>query len=448
MSVEAIPPSASIRAGAGMLDGAPDSAGDLDISVVMPCLNEEGSIGACVDKALEGIRRSGLRGEVVVCDNGSTDCSAEIAASHGARVVLQPERGYGNAYLKGFEAARGRYLVMGDADDTYDFTEVDRFVGLLRQGYDYVLGSRFAGEIRPGAMPWLHQYVGNPVLTWVLNRLFGLDASDAHSGMRAFTREAYDRMRLQTTGMEFASEIVVNAAKSRLKTAEVPITYYPRVGESKLDSLRDGWRHLRFMLLHSPNYLFMLPGLVLLVLGLAGAVWLLPGPQFVGGMMVDIHVMVLAALLAILGSQTIVTGLSAKAYAFTHHFVPSDALIERFYRHFTLERGLLLALAVGGVGFLFNLGVLVTWLATSLGELDAVRPALLGSTLMVLGAQAAFGSCLLAILDIKEEARRRARTRAEAELRLARAAKESTGSAAPGGSWAPNGGPVPVGGPS
>jgi glycosyltransferase involved in cell wall biosynthesis len=386
---------------------AQDIQGRVDISVVMPCLNEETSIGSCVDKAVEGIRRSGLSGEVVVCDNGSTDRSAEIAAAHGARVVHQAQRGYGNAYRTGFEAAHGRYLVMGDADDTYDFTQLDRFIELLQQGYEYVLGSRFAGEIRPGAMPWLHRYVGNPALTWTLNNLFGLNASDAHSGMRAFTREAYDRMRLQTTGMEFASEIVINAAKSQLKTAEVPITYYPRQGDSKLNSVRDGWRHLRFMLLHSPDHLFMLPGLALLFLGVLGMIWLLPGPRLIGTRTVDIHVMVLAALLSILGAQTLLTGLSAKAYAYTHHFVPSDRLIETFYRHFSLERGLLVALVVGGVGLVFNLQVLLTWLAKSLGDLDAVRPALFGSTLIVLGAQTAFSSCLLAILDIQEEARRR-----------------------------------------
>jgi hypothetical protein len=259
--------------------------------------------------------------------------------------------------------------------------------------------------------------------------------------MRAFTREAYQRMRLQTPGMEFASEIVVNAAKSRLKTAEVPITYYPRVGESKLNSLCDGWRHLRFMLLHSPDHLFLLPGLTLLLLGVAGLAWLLPGPQSIGPRVVDIHVMVLAALLAILGAQTILTGLSAKAYAFTHHFVPSDVLIERFYRHFSLERGLLLGLAVGGIGFLFNLHVLITWLANSLGELDAVRPALFGSTLMVLGAQAAFGSCLLAILDIKEEARRRAR-QADAAEELARQAAAAARPTAPAQPWSRDSSPA------
>jgi glycosyltransferase involved in cell wall biosynthesis len=413
-------PTGPLPAAAPSVQLAPPAELEVAISVVIPCLNEEASIGRCVDKALEGIRRSGLSGEVVVSDNGSTDRSAEIAAARGARVVHQPERGYGNAYLKGFAAARGRYLVMGDADDTYDFTQVHEFVALLQQGYEYVLGSRFAGQIQPGAMPWLHRYVGNPLLTWVLNRLFGLDASDAHSGMRAFSREAFERMQLQTTGMEFASELVVNAAKCRLKTAEVPITYYPRIGESKLHSLRDGWRHLRFMLLHSPDFLFMAPGLGLLLLGLAGLSWLLPGPQFVNGRMVDIHVMVLSALMALLGAQTLSIGLSAKAYAFTHHFVPSDELIERFYRHFSLERGLLLGLVLGGTGLVVNLQILATWLASSMGSLDAVRPALFGSTLMVLGVQAAFSSCLLAIMDIKEEARRRARAATE-QARLTRA---------------------------
>ena len=236
--------------------------------------------------------------------------------------------------------------------------------------------------------------------------------------MRAFTRDAYDRMKLQTTGMEFASEIVVNAAKSKLTTAEVPIVYYPRVGESKLHALRDGWRHLRFMLLHSPDHLFLLPGLTLLLVGLAGLAWLLPGPQWIAVRMIDVHVMIVASLLSVLGAQIVSVGLSAKAYAFTHHFVPSDPTIERFYRTFSLERGLLLALLLAGLGLVVNLEVLIAWLGSGLGALNAVRPALFGSTLIVLGGQVAFGSCLLAILDIKEEARRRQR-QATVELRPA-----------------------------
>lgn len=215
----------------------------------MPCLDEERSVGLCVAQAWRGLDRAGVRGEVVVCDNGSTDGSVAVAQAAGARVVHQPRRGYGNTYRTAFQAAGGRYIVMGDSDCSYDFSELDRFIDPLREGYDYVLGSRFAGVILPGAMPWLHRYVGNPVLTGVLNRLFGLGSSDAHSGMRAFSREAYQRMRLRAEGMEFASEIVIAAARAGLRITEVPITYYPRLGDSKLRSWPDGCRHLWFMLL-------------------------------------------------------------------------------------------------------------------------------------------------------------------------------------------------------
>jgi len=218
------------------------------VSIVMPCLNEEAGIARCIAWAQEGLRRTGLDGEIIVSDNGSTDRSAEIAQAAGARVVHQPLRGYGNAYHKGFAASTGTYIVMGDADETYDFREIDRLITPLRNGYDYVLGSRFAGNIQPGAMPWMNRYIGNPVLTFILNVLFGLKSSDAHSGLRAFTREAYLRMGLTSPGMEFASELVIKAAEAKLRVAEVPIIYYRRAGASKLHALRDGWRHLRFML--------------------------------------------------------------------------------------------------------------------------------------------------------------------------------------------------------
>lgn len=220
------------------------------ISIVMPCLNEQAGIEHCILWAQEGLARSGLPGEVIVADNGSTDRSAEIARAAGAIVIHQPLRGYGNAYHKGFSATTGSYIVMGDADRTYDFREIDRLIAPLREGYEYVLGSRFRGTILPGAMPWTHRYIGNPLLTFILNALFGLKSSDAHSGLRAFTREAYLRMGLTSPGMEFASELVIKAAESRLRVAEVPITYHPRAGASKLHALRDGWRHLRFMFVY------------------------------------------------------------------------------------------------------------------------------------------------------------------------------------------------------
>jgi glycosyltransferase involved in cell wall biosynthesis len=382
----------------------PDPEGqDIVVSVVMPCLNEEQTIGLCVVKALEGIRKAGLPGEVIVSDNGSTDRSVEIASELGARVIHAPERGYGNAYRAGFEAARGKYIIMGDSDDTYDFTQIDLFVEKLREGNEYVLGSRFDGEILPGAMPWLHRYIGNPVLTGLLNFMFGLKSSDAHSGMRAFTKDAYRRMRLQTTGMEFASEMVINAARARLKVAEVPITYYPREGESKLRSFRDGWRHLRFMLLYSPDHLFLIPGAVLMVAGLVGMLWLLSGPQIVSGHFVDYHFMFVASLLTIVGFQVLLTGFYAKAYAFTHRFAPDDRMIQRFYRYFSLEEWILAGLVIFLIGLAIDAGIFATWIEHNFRNLFAVREALLALTLMVIGLQLIFSSFLLSILNINSK---------------------------------------------
>jgi glycosyltransferase involved in cell wall biosynthesis len=396
-------PLASVPSGSSerSLATAPDLEGqEIVVSVVMPCLNEEETIGACVTKALEGIRKTGLPGEVIVSDNGSTDHSVEIAERLGARVVHQPERGYGNAYRKGFESARGKYIVMGDSDDTYDFTQLDTLIDKLREGHEYVLGSRFAGQILPGAMPWLHQYIGNPVLTGMLNLLFGLKSSDAHSGLRAFTKDAYRRMRLQTTGMEFASEMVINAARAKLTVAEVPITYYPRAGESKLRSFRDGWRHLRFMLLYSPDHLFLVPGALLFLVGLLGMFFLVPGPAIINGHFIDYHFMFVASLLTIVGFQVLLTGFYAKAYAFTHRFAPDDRMIQLFYRYFSLEGWLVIGFVIFLVGFAIDASIFATWVSHHFRDLFAVREALLALTLMVIGLQLVFSSFLLSILNI------------------------------------------------
>ena len=247
----------------------------------------------------------------------------------------QPERGYGNAYRKGFEEARGKYIVMGDSDDTYDFTEINQLIEKLRDGNEYVLGSRFAGTILPGAMPWDEPLHGNPLSAGMLNVLFGLKSSDAHSGLRAFTRDAYQQW-LQTTGMEFASEMVINAARAKLKVAEVPITYHPRAGDSKLHRFRDGWRHIRFMMLYSPNHLFLIPGALLFLIGLVSTLFLLPGPHVISGHLFDYHFMFVSSLLMIVGFQVLLTGFYAKAYAFTHRFAPDDRMIQLFYRYFDL----------------------------------------------------------------------------------------------------------------
>lgn len=376
---------------------------EIVISVVMPCLNEEATIGACVTKALKGIADSGLPGEVIVSDNGSTDRSIEIATELGARVIHQPKRGYGNAYRAGFDAARGKYIIMGDSDDTYDFTQIPAFVQKLREGNEYVLGSRFAGTILPGAMPWANRYIGNPILTGLLNFMFGLKSTDAHSGFRAFTKDAYRRMRLQTTGMEFASELVINAARAKLKVAEVPIIYYPRGGESKLNRVRDAWRHVRFMLMYSPDHLFVIPGAIFFVLGILSLLFLLPGPRIVSGHIVDYHFMFVASLLTIVGFQVLLTGFYAKAYAYTHRFAPDDVMIQRFYRYFNLEEWLVAGFLVFLVGLAIDAWIFWTWVQHNYRDLFAVRPALLALTLMVIGLQLMFSSFLLSILNINSE---------------------------------------------
>lgn len=382
-----------------------EHAGEVEISVVMPCLNEEGSVGICVGKALEGIRRTGVSGEVVVVDNGSSDRSVSVAAAAGARVVLQPERGYGNAYRKGFSEARGRFIVMGDSDDTYDFTELNALVEPLRGGeHDYVLGSRFGGEILKGAMTWSHRYVGNPMLTGALNRFFGLKSSDAHSGMRAFTTEALDRMALCCEGMELASEIVVKAARAKLRVAEVPITYHPRIGESKLNGIPDAWRHLRFMLILAPNYLFIYPGLALFVLGLVGESALLPGPLAIGDRVLDLHFSILFTMITLVGSQAVVFGVFARAYSKSVGFESESRLSDWVEKDFSLERGLVTGalFLVGGFGM--DLVVLIEWFNRSFGAIDAVRPALFAMTFIVLGIEMMFSAFFLSIFRINVHA--------------------------------------------
>ncbi|MGA2382225.1 MAG: glycosyltransferase family 2 protein [Gemmatimonadales bacterium] len=369
-----------------------------DVSVVMPCLNEAATVATCVGKARAALAAAGLEGEVVVADNGSEDGSPAVAAAAGARVVGAPIRGYGAAYLAGLEAARGTYLVLGDADDTYDFGAVPEFVAALKAGNDVVLGSRFRGRILPGAMPWLHRYVGNPVLSGILSLFFGARISDAHCGLRAMTRSASERMRLKSTGMEFASEMVAVALRHGLRVAEIPITYYPRGGTSKLRSFRDGWRHLRFMLLLSPTPLFLIPGVLAVALGLFGLFALLPGPVHLGSLTFDYHFMFVASALAILGVQLVFLGLAAKTYARAALPERRDPWVDFLDRRFTLERGLLVGLSLGAAGLGINAWILWIWLAAGRGQLFAVQLALLGLSLIVVGAQIVFGSFFISVL--------------------------------------------------
>jgi glycosyltransferase involved in cell wall biosynthesis len=373
----------------------------LDVSIVMPCLNEEATIGACIEKARRGLDRLGLRGEIIVADNGSTDRSVEIATALGARVVHERRKGYGSAYMRGIAEARADYIIMGDSDDTYDFTDLDPFLAPLREGYDLVMGSRFSGKILPGAMTFSHRYIGNPVLSGLLKLFYRVDISDAHCGMRSFTKSGYERMGLQTTGMEFASEMVINAGRRGLKIAEVPITYHPRKGESKLETWRDGWRHLRFMLLYSPTHLFLLPGLILLLPGLFLLLAELPGPFFVGGRGFYVHFMILGSLLTILGYQVLNLGLYAKSYALSIGVLREDRTLKVLAPRYSLERGLRFGGALFIAGTIIDGWVFLQWVQAQFGALDAIRPALFASTLIVLGAQTIFSSFFLSLLAIR-----------------------------------------------
>jgi glycosyltransferase involved in cell wall biosynthesis len=352
--------------------GAPPSAPDAQdaaaplVSVVIPCLNEAQNIEACVSAAREAIARMGVPGEVVVADNDSEDDSALLAERAGARVVVERRRGYGSAYLAGFEASRGRYIVMADADLTYDFKEIPRFVEELEAGAELVMGDRM-GNIQPGAMPWLHQYIGNPILTGLLNLFFRTGVNDAHCGMRALRRDVLVRLDLRTTGMEFASEMVIRAAKENLRIAEFPIEYHPRGGESKLSSFRDGWRHLRFLLVHSPTHLFIVPGTLLAGLGTLIVVFVGAGFDFFGRAW-GLHALIGGALLMIVGTQVLALGLCAHAYG-TYFMNERDPWFDRMRARFRLEHGLLLGGAFTLVGLAMGAVIVATWISHGFGSL-------------------------------------------------------------------------------
>jgi glycosyltransferase involved in cell wall biosynthesis len=373
-----------------------------EVSVILPCLNEAETVGTCVTKAAETLQRLGVRGEVVVIDNGSTDGSQAIAERCGARVVYEPRRGYGSALMRGAEEARAPFIIMADADDSYDLTDLERFIDGLRAGADLVMGSRRRGTIKPGAMPWLHRWIGNPILSGLLNFLFRAGISDAHCGMRAFTKDAYRRMQLQTTGMEFASEMVIKAALGKMRIREIPITLHPdgRNRPPHLRSFRDGWRHLRFMLLFSPTYLFLIPGGVSMLVGLVPLIALGWGPVVVVGLTFDIHYMVLGSLLTILGFQIVTTGLFAKMYSHAARLYTSDRTLRVLTRYFNLERGVVLGAALFLLGFGIDSSILIRWLKSGMGSLDAVRPAIQASTLMIVGAQTIFSSFFLSMLAV------------------------------------------------
>jgi len=380
----------------------------VEVSVIMPCLNEHETVGACVQKAVGALAQSGLRGEVIVSDNGSTDGSVEIAESLGARVVAVPTRGYGHALRGGIQAARGRYVIMGDADDSYDFREVPRFVGELRKGYDLVQGCRLpsgGGTVLPGAMPWLHRWIGNPVLSWLAWLMFGTPVHDIYCGMRGFTRASFEALDLQSTGMEFATEMLIKASLFGQRIHQIPITLSPagrRTRRPHLRTFRDGWRTLRFFLIFSPRWLFWNSGWALIALGVLGYAIALPGLT-IAGITFDAHTLVIASMLLQLGTQSTIFAVLTTTYAIKQRFRPSSRRVDRFFEIFTLERGAVVGLVGIVLGFVVILSATVAWYLTGFGALDyatMMRVVVPGATMVTLGTGVILNSFLCSMLGL------------------------------------------------
>jgi glycosyltransferase involved in cell wall biosynthesis len=378
----------------------------IELSVVMPCLNEAETLGVCIRKALDAFRESGIAGEVVVADNGSTDGSQAIAEDLGARVVNVTARGYGNALMGGIAAAAGKYVIMGDADASYDFGHVPRFLQALRGGADLVMGNRFLGGILPDAMPPLHKYFGNPALTWLGRLFFGGSCGDFYCGLRGFSKQAYQNMGLRTTGMEFATEMVVKATLLGMKVQEVPTTLSPdgRSRPPHLRTWRDGWRTLRFFLLYSPRWLFLYPGILFILLGVVVDLWLLPGPRFIAGVALDVHTMLYGAVFILLGYQAIAFAVFTKLFAISEGLLPEDPTLEKMFRYITLETGLLVGalLILGGLGI--SVYAVKLWGGQHFGNLNyphSMRLVIPAAVLLTVGVQTIFTSFFLSVLGLR-----------------------------------------------
>lgn len=378
----------------------------LELSILMPCLNEAETLEACIKKAQRSLRELNIVGEAIVADNGSTDGSQAIATRLGARVIPVAAKGYGSALMGGIVAARGTYIIMGDADDSYDFSNLGPFVKKLREGYDLVMGNRFQGGVKPGAMPRLHRYLGNPVLTWVGRLLFASPCGDFHCGLRGFRRDTILQLDLQTTGMEFASEMIVKASLNQLRIAEVPTTLSPdgRSRPPHLRTWRDGWRHLRFLLLYSPRWLFLYPGLLLMFVGLAVGVWLLPATRVVGRVSFDVHTLLYAAIAIIVGFQAVSFALFTKVFAISEKLLPEDPQIKKLLRYISLEVGLIVGSLLMLIGITGSILSFTLWGETSFGPLDpskTLRLVIPSIACLTVGLQVIFSSFFLSVLGLK-----------------------------------------------
>jgi hypothetical protein len=377
-----------------------------EVSIVMPCLNEAETLAACIDKARRALDGAEIRGEIIVADNGSTDGSQALAAKLGARVIHVSAQGYGNALMGGINAARGQYVIMGDADDSYDFSDLTPFVERLRAGYDLVMGNRFKGGIKGGAMPASHRYVGNPVLTAIGRLFFRSPCGDFHCGLRGFDKAAVLKLDLRTTGMEFASEMVVKATLHKLRITEVPTTLSPagRTRPPHLHTWRDGWRHLRFLLLYSPRWLFLYPGALLMLAGAAAGAWLLPGPRTIAGVTFDVHTLVYAAMSILVGFQAITFAVFTKVFAISEGLLPEDPRLKGVFRWITLEVGLIVGAAGVLAGIAGSVHALGFWGERSFGLLNpsqTLRTVIPAVTCLTLGCQIIFSSFFLSVLGLR-----------------------------------------------
>jgi glycosyltransferase involved in cell wall biosynthesis len=380
----------------------------VEVSIVMPCLNEVETLAQCIRKAQQAIAEHGLLAEIVIADNGSTDGSQAVARQLGARVVEVANKGYGNALRGGIDAARGRYVIMGDADDSYDFGAIAPLIEKLREGYDLVIGNRFAGGIEPGAMPWLHRWLGNPALTWLSRVFFKTPVGDMHCGLRGFTKDKYEEMLLRAVGMEFASEMVIKASLRGMRITEVPVTLRPdgRTRPPHLRTWRDGWRHLRFMLLFSPRWLFLYPGVGVFGISLLAGALLEAGGKKVGPFGFDIHTLLLAGFGCLIGYQLVVFAVFTKVFAMREGFHPPNPTYNAMFRYINLETGLVLGALMTVVGVAGTLVAVASWGSAGFGALDprtTMREVIPAAVLLTLGVQTIFASFFLSILGIDSE---------------------------------------------
>jgi glycosyltransferase involved in cell wall biosynthesis len=378
---------------------------EIELTLLMPCLNEAETLGRCVTKASEAIRREKLSAEILVADNGSTDGSQAIAERAGARVIVVQQRGYGSALLAGIASAQGKFIIMADSDDSYDLAQLKSFLEKLREGYDLVMGNRFRGKIFPGAMPFLHRYLGTPVLTMLAHIFFQTPCGDVNCGMRGFRKAAIEKLELRSLGMEFASEMIVKSSIFGLRITEIPTNLSPdgRSTKPHLHTWRDGWRHLRFMLLFSPRWLFLYPGCLLMLLGTLLGLWLLPGIKYVGGVGFDINTLVYASMMILVGYQTVTFSIFTKIFAITAGFVPPDEKFDRLFRVVTLETGLVSGAVLVILGASLSLFAVLYWRKTGFGPLNpaqTVRLVLPGVVFFTLGIQTCFSSFFLSVLGM------------------------------------------------